>query len=325
MAMVMCCATFPLIWVGGLVTSHDAGMAVPDWPSTYGYNLFLYPWKTWFFGPFDVFVEHGHRLLGAAVGLITIGFLLSIFLCDRRLWMRFAAIAALSLVIAQGVIGGGRVELNAPALAQLHGCVGPLFFALTASLAVMTSRLWREHRRSESPASEPRLVRLGWISVALLFGQIVLGSFLRHGSRWAAPEHFRMWLMFHLLMAFVVAGHLLWWSMRAARHGEFGRMFFRPAISLAIMILLQMCLGGATWVVNYGWPVWMHWLDFAAGYRIQAQGMLQSTIVTGHVAVGSLLLATATALATRQSRLLAGGSKERVNSRPRQTLQGVLA
>ena len=72
------CATFPLIWVGGLVTKYDAGMAVPDWPSTFGYNLFLYPWTTWLFGPWDLFIEHGHRLLGALVGMLTIGLLISV-------------------------------------------------------------------------------------------------------------------------------------------------------------------------------------------------------------------------------------------------------
>ena len=74
--MVLACATFPLVWVGGLVTTTDAGMAVPDWPSTYGYNLFLYPWQTWLAGPWDLFVEHGHRLLASAVGMLTIGLLI---------------------------------------------------------------------------------------------------------------------------------------------------------------------------------------------------------------------------------------------------------
>ena len=74
-AVALACATFPLVWVGGLVTTTDAGMAVPDWPNTYGYNLFLYPWQTWLAGPWDIFVEHGHRLLGATVGMMTIGLL----------------------------------------------------------------------------------------------------------------------------------------------------------------------------------------------------------------------------------------------------------
>ncbi len=71
-AVVLCCATFPLIWIGGLVTTHDAGMAVPDWPNTFGYNLFLYPYSEWFAAPWDLFIEHGHRLLAAAVGMLTI-------------------------------------------------------------------------------------------------------------------------------------------------------------------------------------------------------------------------------------------------------------
>ena len=69
LAVLLVCATFPLIWVGGLVTTYDAGMAVPDWPTTYGYNLFLYPWQTWLAGPWDLFIEHGHRLLGSLGGL----------------------------------------------------------------------------------------------------------------------------------------------------------------------------------------------------------------------------------------------------------------
>ena len=66
-AVLLVCATFPLIWVGGLVTTTQAGMAVPDWPNTYGYNLFLYPWQTWLFGPWDLFIEHGHRLLAESL------------------------------------------------------------------------------------------------------------------------------------------------------------------------------------------------------------------------------------------------------------------
>src|SRR3954453_2556847 len=72
LAVVLAAATFPLLWVGGLVTTTKAGMAVPDWPSTYGYNLFLYPWETWLYGPGDLFIEHGHRLFAALVGLLTI-------------------------------------------------------------------------------------------------------------------------------------------------------------------------------------------------------------------------------------------------------------
>ena len=106
---MLVCATFPLIWVGGLVTTYDAGMAVPDWPNTYGYNLFLYPWQTWLFGPFNVFIEHGHRLLGAAVGLIAIALVSVTWRCDSRTWVKSLAAATLVAVIFQGLLGGLRV------------------------------------------------------------------------------------------------------------------------------------------------------------------------------------------------------------------------
>src|ERR1051326_8624152 len=70
LAIVLCCATFPLVWVGGLVTSYKAGMAFPDWPTSDGYFLFFYPWLDWLRGPWDLFVEHGHRLLASLVGLL---------------------------------------------------------------------------------------------------------------------------------------------------------------------------------------------------------------------------------------------------------------
>ena len=73
LAVTLTLAVFPLIWVGGLVTTYDAGMAVPDWPNTYGYNMFAYPASTWLFGPFDLLVEHSHRLLGTVAGLLSIG------------------------------------------------------------------------------------------------------------------------------------------------------------------------------------------------------------------------------------------------------------
>src|SRR5258708_9766217 len=84
LAVLLACATAVLLWVGGMVTSMKAGMAVPDWPSTYGYNLFLYPWQTWVYGPWDLFVEHGHRLFASLVGLLTIALMISVWLADSR-------------------------------------------------------------------------------------------------------------------------------------------------------------------------------------------------------------------------------------------------
>jgi cytochrome c oxidase assembly protein subunit 15 len=125
LAMATACATFPLIWVGGMVTTHEAGMAVPDWPNTYGYNLFLYPWQSWLYGPFDIFIEHGHRLLGSAVGFLTILTAIGLWRGDRRKLVARLGWVALAAVIVQGALGGARVLLNERTLAMVHGSVRP--------------------------------------------------------------------------------------------------------------------------------------------------------------------------------------------------------
>src|SRR5262245_42565597 len=134
LAVALALVTFPLIWVGGLVTTYDAGMAVPDWPGTYGYNLWLYPWQSWLAAPWDLFIEHGHRLLGSAAGLISIALVAVVLLFDRHRWLVLAALGALALVIFQGALGGARVLLDERLVAMLHGCVGPLFFAYVGAL-----------------------------------------------------------------------------------------------------------------------------------------------------------------------------------------------
>src|ERR687892_644577 len=108
LAVLLACATFPLLFIGSLVTGKGAGLAVPDWPTTFGYNMFLYPWSK-MVG--DVFYEHSHRLVASGVGLITIALALTFWLRERRPWLRWLGVAALALVIIQGLIGGLRVVL----------------------------------------------------------------------------------------------------------------------------------------------------------------------------------------------------------------------
>ena len=111
-AAVLAAIVFPLIWVGGLVTTYDAGMAVPDWPNTYNYNMFSYPVRDWFFGPWDLFVEHGHRLLGSLSGLVAIGLVIVTWRKEPRKWVCWMSVGLLVLVIAQGILGGLRVLLD---------------------------------------------------------------------------------------------------------------------------------------------------------------------------------------------------------------------
>jgi len=286
--------TFPLIFVGGLVTTTDAGMAVPDWPNTYGYNMFAYPWQTWLFGPWDLFIEHGHRLLASLVGMITIGLLVTIWRTDNQIWLRRCAIAALVLVILQGVLGGVRVIENERLVAMAHGCLGPLFFALAVFLLVATSHSW--HTPNAALATDAG--KLACVAAALAYLQLTFGAALRHIDAAASPWAFAAILKFHLVLAAIVAGHtaVVAWRVRRAWLG----------VLLALVVTFQLALGVATWVMKYGLPRWATgWMPATIEATV-AGGWSQTNIVTAHSATGSLLVGLLVATATlvlRQSQL----------------------
>jgi cytochrome c oxidase assembly protein subunit 15 len=301
LARAMVCATFPLIWVGGLVTTYDAGMAVPDWPSTYGYNLFLYPWQTWIAGPWDLFIEHGHRLLGAVVGFITIGFVVAVWLKEDRPWMRVAAVAALAAVIFQGVLGGQRVLLDSRTVAMLHGCFAPAFFAYCAALAVLTSRWWREASRPVDPAAAARFARLAIATVGVAYLQVILGAQLRHRDPSGDPHQFRMLVLFHGFTAFALAAHAILLLRRSKPLAD-QPLVRLPAKVLTTLLSLQLMLGAGTWVVKYGWPVWFAGFAWAQGHVNTTESLTQVLITTAHVALGSSILAVSLIAVLRGSR-----------------------
>src|SRR5215468_883911 len=168
-------ATVLLIVAGGLVTNTGAALAVPDWPTTFGHNLFLFPWSGMVGG---VLVEHGHRLLGASIGLLTIGLAVTIGLGDDRRWVRGLGLLAVVMVCVQGLIGGLRVVLLRETLALVHGCIAQLFFALLVGLAVVTGRGWLAP--GVTSRSVRRLAPFGVLAAAVVYGQIVLGAFTTH-------------------------------------------------------------------------------------------------------------------------------------------------
>jgi cytochrome c oxidase assembly protein subunit 15 len=291
-----------MIWIGGLVTSTGSGMAVPDWPNTYGYNLFLYPWQTWVYGPWKLFLEHGHRLFGTLVGMIAICFLAAALWTRSRAAVRWLALVALVGVIGQGLLGGVRVRMNEITFAQIHGCVGPAFFAFTVVCAVVTSRRWREATAPTSPGIG-RIERLAVIIALLAMLQIVLGSFLRHLPAGARPGQFRLMLWFHLFIAAGLWAHISLITFRVWRDFRQERWLRAPATRLALLVVLQVLLGLGTWVAKYGFPGWMSSFAFAAAYRPTADSTGQVSMATAHVAIGSLILATSALLAMRAWRL----------------------
>jgi heme a synthase len=311
-AVVLACATFPLIWVGGLVTTYDAGMAVPDWPNTYGYNLFLYPWQTWIYGPWELFIEHGHRLLGSAVGMLTIGLLVSAWWCRARRVVRWLSIVALVAVIVQGILGGARVIEDQIQLAKIHGCFGPAFFTLAVSLAAMTSRRWQRGQLSMSPRLS-RVERLAAVTTGLAYVQLVLGSQLRHLPADGSPGDFRATVVLHLAVAAALLVHVVLLAVAALGDYPERDWIRRPAAGLAVLICVQLALGAATWVTKYGWPSWFGNFEWAAGYTVLANSRPQAWIATGHVAAGSLILATSMLVALRAARLTGHLQKVAVN------------
>jgi len=174
-AVASAVATFLLLGAGGLVTSHEAGMSVPDWPNSYGYNMFAFPISKWTGG---IFYEHTHRLWASAVGLMTTVLAVWIWLRDSRKWMKWLGVAAFLLVIAQGVLGGLRVVLIDADLGIVHGVVGQTFFVLMCAIALFTSRFWQ--KVSGQKLNVPRSLRiLVMAAILLIFLQLILGATMR--------------------------------------------------------------------------------------------------------------------------------------------------
>lgn len=289
-AVLLCGLTFPLLWVGQLITTTDAGMAVPDWPNTYGYNMFLYPAETWLFGPWDLFIEHGHRLLASVVGLVTVALVVVVWRNDRRSWLRGLSVAALGLVIFQGVLGGVRVLANERLVGMLHGSTGPAFFALNCALVVFTTG-----HKAASSGQPIGLARLSTLTLFLAFMQLVLGASLRHIDASVGPWAFAALVKFHLAMAAVVLAHTL---LVAGFGVTMGPRLRGLGVLLAGAVTIQLALGLATWLAKYGAPRWAGaWLP-ASIEPIVAGGWSQTHTVTAHSAVGSLLLGLLAATAT---------------------------
>lgn len=311
LAIVVACATFPLIWVGGLVTTYDAGMAVPDWPSTFGYNLFLYPWQTWITGPFDLFIEHGHRLLGALVGMLTMGLVAVTWKFESRRWVRWFSLVCLAGVISQGVLGGMRVLLDERTLAKIHACTGPLFFALAMAMVVVTSKRWRnlDYRivTSSRPNIHTKLTSLAGIVAFLTFAQIVVGAQLRHITFATTHSFFRMAVFFHVAIAALLFVQTMLLAIRCWRQPQ--QVLRRRGLILLVLISAQIGLGIASWIVNYGPPAFLgeSWM---IGYTVAAKTLTQAMIVTAHVAIGSSILVTSLTVAMHTARLQWTGKRE---------------
>ena len=287
-ALLVACATFFLIIAGALVTSHDAGLATPDWPLSNGQ---VFPKMVG-----NLFWEHGHRLVATTVGLLTIGLVVFLFVKEKRRWVRRLGLLALAAVIAQGLLGGLTVKLMLHyGISEAHATLAQLFFCTTVSLAVFTSRSWMESRPT---VQEQGSVPVRYVCVAALitiFVQLIIGATLRHSATWDKP------LPMDLLLTHVggaVAVTLLLGSAALIilkRHA--GEAFLaRPAKVALALLILQLLLGVAAYITRAASPNDPQPLNPMVG------------ITVAHVACGALVFATTIVLTLRAFKVLRSGA-----------------
>ena len=275
LAIITSGLTIVLIMAGGLVTSLGAGLAVPDWPTTFGYNMFLYPWAKMVGG---IFYEHSHRLLGSLVGFLTILTAGTMWWKESRKWVSFLAAGAVGLVIVQGILGGLRVVWLKLILAIIHACVAQLFLGLMIALAVFTSQSWIEAPPPADWEGSRRLQRLSLIALGLIYIQTIFGAILRHtGNRLDA----------HLLFAALVAVFVFLLATKIFQDRDRTKEIQKPAQAIGILLIMQIFLGAGSYLTKY---------------TVLGDAVTPWTIAlltSAHVVTGALLFAASIVIALR--------------------------
>jgi cytochrome c oxidase assembly protein subunit 15 len=281
-------ATFCLLIAGALVTSNDAGLSVPDWPTSFG-SLYKIPHMIG-----GVRFEHTHRMIAEFVGVLTVVLAIWTWRVDKRRWIKALAVGALGTVVAQGVLGGLTVLFYLPPLiSSAHAALAQTFFCIAVAIAVFTGRRWVEEvPEVELDSRRPSLITLTLLSILVLYVQLILGAMFRHhGMSW--------WP--HVVNAPVAALVLTWTAVRALAVYARIEAVRRPAILLLGLLITQLCLGFVAFLTRVAWG------------RDAVQPELPMVISTvAHVAVGALLLATAVVLAIQVWRHVPVAFAERV-------------
>jgi cytochrome c oxidase assembly protein subunit 15 len=300
--------TFLLIGLGGLVTSKEAGMAVPDWPTTYGYNMFLFPFHLWTGG---IFYEHTHRLVASVVGLLTTILAIWIWVREPRRWLRWMGVAAFFGVVLQGILGGLRVTLFKDQIGIVHATLAQLFLVTVTWTALAASgRATRLFAAARQSTVSRGLTALIVASAALILGQLILGATMRHQHAGLAVPDFplaygKLWPptdaafvervneqrvavqdykpitafqivlhMTHRLVALAILGLVAGAAWRVRREQGRGTWLGQGTLGWLALILVQASLGAAT-----------VWSNKAAD------------VATAHVLLGALSLVWGTVMA----------------------------
>ncbi len=278
-ALFAAALTWPLLISGGEVTTYKVGMAVPDWPTTFNENMFLYDFWNASYG---VFKEHLHRLFGATLGLMAIVLAVWAYCTDPRRWMKAVGIGALLAVCLQGVLGGLRVTRNSTSLASFHACTGQAVFALLVAVAVWTGPRW--WNAAKPVPDDGQIRRASSFVLGLIYLQIVLGAWVRHFPSAVSA-------IAHLCSAFCVLAGVFRLNWRIERNRETYSSLVGAARMMGAILLIQMTLG-----------LLAFWILLPFDGTVSPVQTAQAMIRTGHQANGALLLATGVVLALRAIR-----------------------
>jgi heme a synthase len=264
-ASFVACATFLLIIAGALVTGNDAGLSVPDWPTSFG--SFRMPRMVG-----GVKYEHGHRMIAGAVGILTLILAVWIWKSEPRRWVRRLGVAAVLAIVAQALLGGITVLFYLPVTISVsHACLAQLFFCIAASLALFTGRDWRWDDTEFEDTSTPSLRRLSVTTTALVFVQLLLGAAFRHHGFGIVP---------HILVAGLVTIGVLWLLVRVLSQFSSEPRLKRAVFLLSGLLVLQVFLGIGSYLM-------------LLSARNAPQPLPAVVAVTTiHVAVGALVLAS---------------------------------
>jgi cytochrome c oxidase assembly protein subunit 15 len=263
-AVFTACCTFLLLVAGALVTSNDAGLAVPDWPLSYG--SLLPPMVG------GIFYEHGHRMIATFVGLLSIILAVWLWRVESRRWVRWLGVAALGAVVAQGILGGITVLFFLPApISAAHATLAQIFFCTVVSIALFTSGWWQRERPIAVDGQGTAIHSLGVATAGATLLQLVLGAAFRHKGFGIDP---------HLAGAALVAGMVFWFSATLRFRFPDVPLLRNSARVLHAFIGTQLLLGGAAW-----WSR-MYSRQFPQPIPIMV------TFTVAHTVFGALLLAT---------------------------------
>jgi cytochrome c oxidase assembly protein subunit 15 len=299
-AWLTCVATLLLICSGGMVTSKGVGLAVPDWPTTFGYNMFLFPVSKWVGG---IFFEHTHRLIASAVGFLTIILAIWLWRTEDRQWVRNLGVIALAGVILQGILGGLRVTMLKDEIGIFHACIAQAFLGLLVLVALVTTNSWRAIANRPVDPKKFAFTKTLAIGITIaIYLQLALGATMRHQHRdlaildfptangaWIPDTSagalekinarrdasglsdvsaFQVWLqMTHRFLALLITIAVVAFYLRIWRDTSDVKSLKRLSILWIVLFFCQLTLGA-----------WTIWSNKAAD------------VATAHVAVGATML-----------------------------------